>query len=532
MTIDSVLEHHLSASPSQTESSDTVPSCAEPEALVHPSSSSHSASNNVNSSREGPIISNPCYDFGNIFLPSCTMKDALQAVKDLSRHERYSYLYDHVSPPSILPTTLLHGKKRRFNTSWQERYPWVLYSPKLDAIICGPCSLLLTCGRREDKGWLVNKPFNNWEKLNTTLSNHSKLKYHLVSVQAADTLRSTVINPKLRIDIATNSAVQSQMTENAHILRQIVRGVIYLAKQGIAFRGDIEISSQKNPGNLLALLKSYAETDKTLYNHIYSPKSRNATYLSPTSQNDIINIIGYDILRNSIVEDIKEAKFFSVLADEVSNHNVEHLAVCLRYVEANYNIREDFVTFIKLERVRAIDISEAITGSVEELGLSLNNLRGQGYDGASTMSGEKSGVQKRIRDKQPKAIYTHCAGHSFNLAILSSCTLPPIRNCIDQVKSITLWTKNSPKRDALLKAVVDTYGNMHSSSTSHTPLLYVCISRWVENIEGWERFTLSHPYLVKMCEVILHGDAQLQMYNDGWSAEDKKNALAYLKILE
>ena len=169
---------------------------------------------------------------------------------------------------------------------------------------------------------------------------------------------------------------------------------------------------------------------------------------------------------------------------------------------------------------------------MEELGLSLNNLRGQGYDGASTMSGEKSGVQKRIREKQPKASYTHCAGHSFNLAILSSCTLPPIRNCIDQVKSITLWIKNSPKRDALLKAVVNITGNKHNSGTSRTPLLNVCITRWVENIEGWERFTLCHPFLVKMCEVILYGDTQLQLYNDGWPAEDKKNALAYLKILE
>ncbi len=148
------------------------------------------------------------------------------------------------------------------------------------------------------------------------------------------------------------------------------------------------------------------------------------------------------------------------------------------------------------------------------------------------MSGERSGVQKRIREKQPKAIYTHCAGHSFNLAILSSCTLPPIRNCIDQVKSITLWIKNSPKRDALLKAVVNITGNKHNSGTSRTPLLNVCITRWVENIEGWERFTLCHPFLVKMCEVILYGDTQLQLYNDGWSAEDKKNALAYLKILE
>ncbi len=179
-----------------------------------------------------------------------------------------------------------------------------------------------------------------------------------------------------------------------------------------------------------------------------------------------MNIIGYDMLRAGIVEKVKVAKKISVLADEVSSHNIEHLAIYLRYVDANNDICEDFVTFIKLERVHAIDI----TGCLEELGLSLNNLRGQGYDGASTMSGEKSGVQKRIREKQPKAIYTHCAGHFFNLAILSSCTLPPIRNCIDQIKSITLWIKNSPKRDALLKAVVNITGNKHNNGTSRTPL--------------------------------------------------------------
>ncbi len=82
-----------------------------------------------------------------------------------------------------------------------------------------------------------------------------------------------------------------------------------------------------------------------------------------------------------------------------------------------------------------------------------------------------------------------------------------------------------------MKAVVNITGNKHNSGTSRTPLLNVCITRWVENIEGWERFTLCHPFLVKMCEVILYGDTQLQLYNDGWSAEDKKNALAYLTIL-
>ena len=95
------------------------------------------------------------------------------------------------------------------------------------------------------------------------------------------------------------------------------------------------------------------------------------------------------------------------MADEVSSHNVEHMALCLRYVDESCDIQEKFVAFLKLQRVRANDISNAIVSTLENLGLSLVNLRGQGYDGAANMNGEKSGVQKLIRDKQPKAMYTH-----------------------------------------------------------------------------------------------------------------------------
>ena len=115
----------------------------------------------------------------------------------------------------------------------------------------------------------------------------------------------------------------------------------------------------------------------------------------------------------------------------MSCHNVEHFPICLRFVDSEYNIREEFVAFVKLARVRAVDIADAIMKTLENLGLSLSSLRGQGYDGASTMSGAKTGVQARIRECQPKALYTHCASHSFNLAILNSCSIPCIRNCID-----------------------------------------------------------------------------------------------------
>ena len=70
------------------------------------------------------------------------------------------------------------------------------------------------------------------------------------------------------------------------------------------------------------------------------------------------------------------------------------------------------------------------------------------------------------------------------------------------------------------------------SGRGRTPLLNVCVTRWVENIDGWDRFSTAHPFLVKMCEVILCGDPDYSLYNDNWPAEHKKNALAYLKFLE
>ena len=53
--------------------------------------------------------------------------------------------------------------------------------------------------------------------------------------------------------------------------------------------------------------------------------------------------------------------------------------------------------------------------------LKIVNLRGQCYDGASVMSGHKSGVAARIKDLNKKALYTHCYGHALNLCVKDAC---------------------------------------------------------------------------------------------------------------
>ena len=67
-------------------------------------------------------------------------------------------------------------------------------------------------------------------------------------------------------------------------------------------------------------------------------------YLSPKTQNDI-DITGFDVIRASIVTEIQKARYFLIMADEVSSHNVEHMALCVHYVDESCDIQEKLLHF-------------------------------------------------------------------------------------------------------------------------------------------------------------------------------------------
>ena len=62
------------------------------------------------------------------------------------------------------------------------------------------------------------------------------------------------------------------------------------------------------------------------------------------------------------------------------------------------------------------------------------------------MSYEKVGVQIRIREHGPTALYKHCNSHVLNLSIYISCKMPSMRNMIYNVIEISLFFGTSPKR--------------------------------------------------------------------------------------
>ena len=131
--------------------------------------------------------------------------------------------------------------------------------------------------------------------------------------------------------------------------------------------------------------------------HLHAHAARNAKYISPQIQNELIDIVAFDVFQKDLIEEIKQAKFFSILADEVESHHVEQLPLCIRFLDQGNNIREESVEFGKCEHVNGEAIANEIVRLLEKANLDVKNCRGQGYDGASSMSSEAVGVQARIK---------------------------------------------------------------------------------------------------------------------------------------
>ena len=257
----------------------------------------------------------------------------------------------------------------------------------------------------------MNTPFVHWTKVSSTLGNHATLAYHLDCVTRADSFRCAYEDPRSSIRGQFNKELVDRIARNRQIMERIVGAILFLGKQGLAFRGRGEDSERGcNPGNFLSLLHLMAETDEVLRNHLHAPEKKNATYLSPQSQNEIINIIGKDFMtinglcdlvvkdfiQNRLLSEIREAKFYSIIADEVSCHNVEQMPLCMHFVDKENNIREEFLEFVALKRVTGSAIRTAILEKLKEWQLPVEDMRGQGYDGAKSMSSDRVGCQAII----------------------------------------------------------------------------------------------------------------------------------------
>ncbi|XP_062009151.1 uncharacterized protein LOC133725784 [Rosa rugosa] len=195
-----------------------------------------------------------------------------------------------------------------------------------------------------------------------------------------------------------------------------IEAVRLLAKQALAFRGDDESAESSNRGNVVEMVDSYGRMNEEVAKVTLENAPRNATYTSPRIQKEILSILANRV-RRKICEEVGEAKFCLLIDEALDESKKEQMAIILRFVDSHGFVRERFFHVVSVSDTCAATLKSNIDNVLTEYNLQVENLHGQGYDGASNMRGEWNGLQALFLQKCPYAYYVHCFAHRLQLAL-------------------------------------------------------------------------------------------------------------------
>ena len=159
------------------------------------------------------------------------------------------------------------------------------------------------------------------------------------------------------------------------------------------------------------------------------------------------------------------------------------MSLVLRFADKDSEIRDECLGFLHCELdLTGKTLAETILTETENLTLDINNCRGQGYDGVTSVSGHINGLSTHILRINNKAVYTHCYSHQLNLAVAASCSIQYVRNVLDQIKKLSFFFNFSEPRQKMLAFSIEN----HPPGCLKRKLRNVCRTRWVEQIIGLE----------------------------------------------
>ncbi|KAH9667247.1 TTF-type domain-containing protein [Citrus sinensis] len=193
-----------------------------------------------------------------------------------------------------------------------------------------------------------------------------------------------------------NRYSSQEIANNILRLKTTIEAIRYLAFQGFAFRGHDESEKSSNRGNFIQLLKAFGPNNEKVIEVILDKAPKFASYTSPDIQKEVLHVFSMR-LKKTIHEEIRDAKF----------------------VDNNGFLQERFFGLVHVSNTSAATLKDGIYSVLSHHNLNIQNIRGQGYDGASNMRGEWKGLQALILKDCPYVYYIHCLAHRLQLALVA-----------------------------------------------------------------------------------------------------------------
>ena len=345
------------------------------------------------------------------------------------------------------------SRNLKFQASWfaREDYSqWLEYSISKDSAFCFVCRCFGNLVGCSDKQFIENG-FHTWGKAlgeNGTFAKHLKSRMHMLSTERYVRFTTTKhVDEQLGDQMkADKNRRDAEKAENRSIVLIIMDCLLFLAKQGLAFRGHVESNDSNNRGNFIELLHFLSKYEPKLKQWM-DKHPGNVSYLSSEIQNEMLHIAAEQI-RQQIAVDVCKSRYFSLVCDEVSDiSNTEWITVVLRYTK-NEEIVESLIAIVPTLSLTAAVLCDKVVMTLKEFNISTDMIVGQCYDGVSNMSGQYGGLQAKVNEiAGNKAVYIHCYAHALNLVV--SNTMQNNRMAADifgVLQKLYAFIERTPKR--------------------------------------------------------------------------------------
>ena len=128
-------------------------------------------------------------------------------------------------------------------------------------------------------------------------------------------------------------------------------------------------------------------------------------------QKEILGMMAFNV-QKAIRDEIGDAKF-CLIVDESRDESRREQMVLVRFVDQEGFIRERFLDVVHVHDTTSATLKQELCSVLSKHKLDVQNIRGQGYDGASNMRGEWNGLQAKFVAVCPYAYYVHCFAHQL-----------------------------------------------------------------------------------------------------------------------
>ena len=399
------------------------------------------------------------------------------------------------------PTDLSQSKSqggssaRYIQTSWYSKHKWISVCTSSYRIFCQVCRSADRQGLLTSQSPFVRDGFFNWKKALNRFKDHERSTAHREAVSKLQA-RSQGVN----VGAMISKQYEAEKRNNRAMLMKLLHCIRYLARQGLAFRGHHE-DSVAFEGNLYQLLLLQA-TDSPQF----SAWIKRRDYISPAIVNEIITLCGNTVLRH-LLEDIRAAEYFSVIADEATDisHN-EQICIAIRWVDRSYEVHEAAIGLVQLPDTKALTLFSVIKDCLLRCTLPITSCIGQAYDGASNMSGVRNGVQALMKRESESCLYVHCFAHSLNLCIqdvVRKCEL--LSNCIEFIMQLVQLIRFSPKRLSLFQSIQQQCSFGDDSASVPSTLRPLCPTRWTVRHSAIEGVLKNYTALITCLQCVEEG---------------------------